>query len=239
MRRKHRRSWGAQDRALAPVLPPVRPHGTARGGGEERPPLTDHQQAGLVVERRPVGVEQRLFQLLHRDVTAAVSVHRLEPGEGLGIHALRSAACGKTASAAPAPAQRAASSPSAPLPAHLQERLLRRVPPGALRRAARGLRRRHRGLRSRARPGPRRGSPADGSRARSGGAAPGQPASILPSPASEPRAAPHRTCPGNPAMTLLPAPLPPPLAPLPVVSGVSHSYWSSPADEPGGPAPTR
>lgn len=208
----------------------------------ERPLLTDHQQAGLVVERRPVGVEQRLFQLLHRDVTAAVSVHRLEPGEGLGVHPLGGTACGETAPAAPAPAQRVAFSPSAPLPAHLRERLLRTVPPGALRRAARGPRRRRKDLRSRARPGPRRDSPADGSRARSGseqrraqpGLDPPQPTLGPPRNTAPP---PGRTCPGNPAMAPLPAPLSPPLSSLPVVTGVSPSYWSSPAEEPGSPAP--
>lgn len=50
-------------------------------------PLTDHHEAGLVVERRPVGVEERLLQLLQVDEAAVVRVDALEPLVGLGVNA--------------------------------------------------------------------------------------------------------------------------------------------------------
>lgn len=50
-------------------------------------PLTDHHEAGLVVEGRPVGVEERLLQLLQVDEAAVVRVDALEPLVGLGVNA--------------------------------------------------------------------------------------------------------------------------------------------------------
>lgn len=43
----------------------------------------DHHEAGLVVESRPVGVDEGLLQLLQIDVATAVRVHSVEPLERL------------------------------------------------------------------------------------------------------------------------------------------------------------
>lgn len=56
-------------------------------------PLTDHHEAGLIVERRPVGVDERLLQLLHVYEAAAVGVNTLEPLVGLWVHTWGDVTC--------------------------------------------------------------------------------------------------------------------------------------------------
>lgn len=54
---------------------------------KSKSPLTDHHEAGLIVERRPVGVNERLLQLLQVNEAAVVWVNSLEPLVGLRVHA--------------------------------------------------------------------------------------------------------------------------------------------------------
>lgn len=56
-------------------------------------PLTDHHEAGLIVERRPVGVNKRLLQLLQVYEAAVVWVNTLEPLVGLWVHARGDVTC--------------------------------------------------------------------------------------------------------------------------------------------------
>lgn len=62
----------------------------------EPAPLTDHHEAGLVVERRPVGVDERLLQLLQVDEAAVVRVNTQEPLVGLRVHARGDVSCNHT-----------------------------------------------------------------------------------------------------------------------------------------------
>lgn len=53
--------------------------------------LTDHHEAGLVVKSRPVGVDERLLQLLGVDEATVVRVDSLEPLVRLWVDARRDA----------------------------------------------------------------------------------------------------------------------------------------------------
>lgn len=48
--------------------------------------LTEHHQAGLIIEGRVVGVDKGLLQLLMVDVAAVVGVNRLKPLIGLRVN---------------------------------------------------------------------------------------------------------------------------------------------------------